>query len=67
MDVILLDRWVLSAVVYSAMRFEDIGVPMPAEYFDSIVDGERMPDVTLVIEEPAEVIVSRMADRLSKL
>ena len=49
------------------MRFEDIGMPMQAEYFESIVYGERVPDITLVIEEPAEVIVSRMEYRLSKL
>ena len=49
------------------MRFQDIGMPMQEEYFKSIVEGERVPDVTLVIEEPADVIVSRMEYRLARL
>ena len=40
---------------------------MQEEYYKCIVKGERIPDVTLVIEEPAEVIVSRMEYRLARL
>ena len=40
---------------------------MRDEYYKCIVEGERVPDVTLVIEEPADVIVSRMEYRLARL
>ena len=65
--VILLDRWILSAVVYSAMRFEDVGHKTNSSYFADLVNGERIPNVTLVIEEPGEVIVQRMQYRLERL
>ncbi len=65
--MILLDRWILSAVVYSVLRFEDIGVAVTGAYYTDLVDGERIPDVTLLIEEPAEVIVQRMQYRLQHL
>ncbi len=66
-QIVLLDRWTLSGIVYSALRFDDIGTIQPLDYYEELIKDEAVPDITVVIEEPAEVIVDRMDQRLANI
>jgi len=55
-DVVLLDRWSLSAQVYAFIRFADLHLSMNDSYFDLLVFGERAPDATILLKEDADVV-----------
>ena len=62
--MVIVDRWTMSAAVYSILRFEALGIQVTDEYIASIIQGELVPDHTLVIEADSHVIVERMKKRI---
>jgi thymidylate kinase len=55
-DVVLLDRWTLSGVVYSKIRFMDIGCEPETGYYDQLIKKELIPTATVLLEQDPFVI-----------
>ncbi len=56
-DVILIDRWSLSGVVYSDIRLTDSYANISPDYYTSLTANELVPDLTVLIQQNPAVIV----------